>query len=93
MDSIISFNLNSLPSLFTLLNVNEMKLVFVIAYYLKNNNRPVFINNAENREWLSNFGFKRSPERISSLLSSLTRKGFLVREGIGVFSLSENLII
>lgn len=93
MDNIISFKLASMPNLFNSLNVSEMKLVFVLAYYLRSKNKSVFVNSAENREWLASFGFKRTPERISSLLSSLTRKKVLLREGTGVYSINTSILV
>ena len=92
MESVVSFNLASMPGLFNSLNVSEMKLVFVLAHYSCSRNKSVFVNSAENREWLASFGFKRTPERISTLLSSLARKGMLVKEGTGVYSLNKNIV-
>lgn len=92
MENAVSFNLTSMPGLFDSLNVSELKLVFVLAYYLRSKDKTVFVNSAENREWLASFGFKRTPERISNLLSSLVKRGVLVREGIGVYSLCGSIL-
>lgn len=80
-----------LSELFTVLNVNELKLTLVLIQFLAIRNTRVFINNAENREYLSSVGFKRTPVRISHLLSSLSNKGVIKREGLGVFSIPEAL--
>ena len=70
---------------------NECKLMLVIIYYMIQKNTTVFVNNAENRELLATVGFKRTPERISTILSSMVRKKMLKREASGVFSISNSL--
>ena len=93
MNSTITFNSSALQIIFTKLNINEVKLTFVIAYYLLTENKKVFANNAINREWLSKHGFKRTPERIKDLLDSLVSKWVLIDNGNSVYSLNEHIVV
>ena len=92
MNSIISFNLSALPVLFSNLSVSELKLIFVLAYYISTTDKSVFINSAENREWLASYGFKRTPNRISDLLTGLERKKMVIKEGIDTYSLNKHIM-
>ena len=92
MNSIISFNLSALPVLFSNLSVSELKLIFVLAYYISTTNKNVFINSAENREWLASYGFKRTPNRIEDLLTGLERKKMIIKEGIDTYSLNKHIM-
>ena len=92
MKNIIAFNSMAMPVLFNNLNVNELKLLFVLIYYLSSTGKTVFINNPDTREWLSNYGFKRTPNRVASILSSLENKKMLVTEGSNVYSINKNIL-
>jgi hypothetical protein len=92
MNSIISFNLSALPVLFSNLNVSELKFIFVLAYYISATDKKVFINSAENREWLAAYGFRRPVNRISDLLTSLERKKMLIKEGTNTYSLNKHIM-
>lgn len=91
MERLVSIKTAKMAQFLQGLNVSEIKLVLVIAYYLSSKNKTLFANNAENREFLATYGFKRTPVRVSTVLSSLTRKKFLVRETQGVYSLPKSL--
>ena len=91
MSTRVSFETAKMPELFNTLNVSELKLVFVIIHYLTSKGKNMFINNADNREYLATMGFKRTPVRISNLLSSLVHKKMLNKEGFGVYSIPEGL--
>lgn len=92
MSNTITFKASALPVIFTRFNVNEVKLIIMIAYYLSQTNKIVFVNNAYNREWLANHGFRRSSKRISYLLSSLVDKKALKPQAPNVFSINSNII-
>lgn len=91
MSNKVLLDVNALSELLIVLNVNELKLLLTLIQFLAIKNTRVFINNAENREYLAAADFKRTPTRISYLLSSLSNKGVIKREGFGVFSLPETL--
>lgn len=91
MNNKVVLETDTLSRLFEVLNVNELKLTLVLIHYAASKNTRVFINNAENREYLASEDFKRTPVRISHLLSSLVNKGIIKREGLGVFSIPETL--
>ena len=65
----------------------------MIVFYLSSNNKELLIHNAEFREFLSSVGFAKTSIRISTILSSMVKKGVLVREGQGVFSVPGNLFL
>lgn len=92
MDAKLVFEGFKMPELFKNLNTSELKLVLVIAYYMVDKGKDFFINNAEGREFLSSMGLKKTPVRICSLLSSLVKKGALVKEGTGVYSIPEGFL-
>lgn len=92
MKNSITLNLKVLYIIFTKLNINEVKLALVIAYYLLTENKKVFTNTPENREWLTKHGFKRTPERLHCLLVSLVRKHVLADEGGEAYSLNKHIL-
>ena len=69
----------------------EIKMLYAMMYCTSSNNSTLFINNAENRKLMKKMGFDKTPERISSLLGSLVKKGAIKREVNGVYSLSNDL--
>lgn len=71
----------------------EIKLLYGIMYCLSASGDQWFINNADNRKLIAEIGFDKTPERISALLGSLTKKGILKREANSVYSLPEGLFI
>lgn len=71
----------------------ELKMFFIILNYLSSKGKKVFIHNAEFREYLASMGFSKTSERISTILSSMTKKGVLVREGQGVYFVPRNIFL
>lgn len=69
----------------------EIKMLLAMMYCMSINDGSVFINNAENRALMGEIDFAKTPERISTLLSSLTKKGVIKREVNGVYSLPAGL--
>ena len=86
-------NATKLPQLMVKLTSSECKILLFILYYLSSKNKRVYVNNAESREFLSSMGLKRTPVRISGILSSLTQKGILQKEYRGVYSVAEDLYL
>lgn len=89
----IAFNPHALQIIFNKLNINEVKLTFVIAYYLLTEKKKVFVNTPKNREWLAKNGFKRSSDRIQRLLDTLVSKWVLIDEGGNAYSLNEHILV
>lgn len=75
------------------LNGSEIKMLYAIMYCLSSGRNQWFVNNASNRKLMAEIGFDKTPERISSLLGSLAKKGILKREASGVYSLLKGLFI
>ena len=71
----------------------EVKMLFAMMYCMSSAHSMLFINNKENRERMKDIDFAKSPERISLLLSSLTKKGIIKREFNGVYRLPEDLFL
>jgi hypothetical protein len=86
-------NIDRMIELSSKLEGSEIKMLFTIIHCLNNSETDLFINNAENRNRIAKLGFSKTPERFSSILGSLTKKGVLKRELNGVYSISENLYI
>ena len=86
-------NINKMVELSNKLEGSEIKMVFAIIHCLNNSESDLFINNAENRNRIAELGFSKTPERFSTILGSLTKKGVLKRELNGVYSISEDLFI
>jgi hypothetical protein len=86
-------NIDKMVELSNKLDGSEIKMIFAIIHCLNNSESNLFINNAENRNRIAKLGLYKTPERFSSILGSLTKKGVLKRELNGVYSISENLYI
>lgn len=71
---------------------SEIKMLYAMFYCMACDDRSVFINNAENRKRMAEeLDFSKTPERISSILSSLTKKGVIKREMNGVYTVPGDL--
>ena len=75
------------------LSGSEIKMVYAIMYCLAGTGERLFANSEKNRSTMAKIGFSKTPERISTLLSSLVKKGVINREAYGLFSLPEDLFI
>lgn len=89
------FALIEIERLSELLNLStaELKMFFVILNYLNSKDKKVLVHNAEFRKFLASMKFSKTPERISTILSSMVKKKVLIREGQGVYSVSENIFL
>lgn len=76
-----------------ILGNSEIKMMLGIMYCLSITGEKWFVNNAENRSRIASTGFDKTPERISTLLGSIAKKGVLKREANGVYSIPEGLFI
>lgn len=86
-------NASKLGKFFNKLTTVEFKMLLMVLFYLSSNNRELLLHNSEFRGFLDSVGFSKTPIRISTILSSMVKKGVLVREGQGVFSVPENLFL
>ena len=86
-------NINKMVELSNKLEGSEIKMVFAIIHCLNNSESDLFINNAENRNEIAELGFSMTPERFSTILGSLAKKGVIKRELNGVYSIPEDLYI
>ena len=86
-------NASKMHKLFNELTTVEFKMLLMVLYYLSSNNKKVLVHNAGFREFLDSVGFSKTSIRISTILSSMVKKGVLVREGQGVFSVPGNLFL
>ena len=86
-------NIDKMVELSNKLEGSEIKMLFAIIHCLNNSESDLFINNAENRNRIAELGFSKTPERFSTILGSLTRKGVIKRKLNGVYSISEDLYI
>lgn len=91
MEDFALINASQMHRVFNKLSTVEFKMLLMIVFYLSSNNRELLIHNAEFREFLFSVGFAKTSIRISTILSSMVKKGVLVREGQGVFSVPGNL--
>lgn len=91
MEDFALINASQMHRVFNELSTVEFKMLLMIVFYLSSNNKELLIHNAEFREFLSSVGFAKTSIRISTILSSMVKKGVLVREGQGVFSVPGNL--
>lgn len=91
MEDFALINASQMHRVFNKLSTVEFKMLLMIVFYLNSNNKELLIHNAEFREFLSSVGFAKTSIRISTILSSMVKKGVLVREGQGVFSVPGNL--
>ena len=93
MEDFAFINASQMHKLFNELTTVEFKMLLMIVFYLSSNNKELLIHNAEFREFLTSVGFAKTSIRISTILSSMVKKGVLVREGQGVFSVPGNLFL
>lgn len=93
MEDFAFINVSEMHKLFNELTTVEFKMLLMIVFYLSSNNKELLIHNAEFREFLTSVGFAKTSIRISTILSSMVKKGVLVREGQGVFSVPGNLFL
>lgn len=93
MEDFALINASQMHRVFNELSTVEFKMLLMIVFYLSSNNRELLIHNAEFREFLSSVGFAKTSIRISTILSSMVKKGVLIREGQGVFSVPGNLFL
>ena len=93
MEDFAFINASQMHRLFNELTTVEFKMLLMIVFYLSSNNKELLIHNAEFREFLTSVGFAKTSIRISTILSSMVKKGVLVREGQGVFSVPGNLFL
>lgn len=93
MEDFALINASQMHRVFNELSTVEFKMLLMVLFYLSSNNKELLIHNAEFREFLSSVGFAKTSIRISTILSSMVKKGILVREGQGVFSVPGNLFL
>lgn len=93
MENFALINASQMHRVFNELSTVEFKMLLMVLFYLSSNNKELLIHNAEFREFLSSVGFAKTSIRISTILSSMVKKGVLVREGQGVFSVPGNLFL
>lgn len=93
MEDFALINASQMHRVFNELSTVEFKMLLMIVFYLSSNNKELLIHNAEFREFLSSVGFTKTSIRISTILSSMVKKGVLIREGQGVFSVPGNLFL
>ena len=93
MEDFALINASQMHRVFNELSTVEFKMLLMIVFYLSSNSKELLIHNAEFREFLSSVGFAKTSIRISTILSSMVKKGVLVREGQGVFSVPGNLFL
>lgn len=93
MEDFVLINASQMHRVFNELSTVEFKMLLMVVFYLSSNNKELLIHNAEFREFLSSVGFAKTSIRISTILSSMAKKGVLVREGQGVFSVPGNLFL
>lgn len=86
-------NIDKMVELSNKLEGSEIKMVFAIIHCLNNSESNLFINNAETRSRIAELGFSKTPERFSAILGSLVKKGVIMRELNGVYSIPEDLYI
>lgn len=86
-------NAGRLPEYFNTLSNTEFKMLLFILFYLSSNDKTVYFNNVETREFLAEMGFKKTPERITTILGSMVRKKVLKREAQGAYSVIGNLFL
>lgn len=93
MEDFALINASQMHRVFNELSTVEFKMLLMIVFYLSSNSKELLIHNAEFREFLSSVGFAKTSIRISTILSSMVKKGVLIREGQGVFSVPGNLFL
>jgi hypothetical protein len=93
MNEFALINASKMPELMMKLSTVECKMLLIILCYLSTTNKELLIHNAEFREFLVSMSFSKTSIRVSTILSSMVKKGVLVREGQGVFSVPGNLFL
>lgn len=93
MNEFALINISKIKNLFNELSTVEFKMLLMILFYLSSNNKKLLIHNADFREFLSSVNFSKTPERISTILSSMTKKGILIKEVMGVYSVPEGICL
>lgn len=93
MENFAMINASKMSELIMKLSTVEGKVMLMILFYLSSNNKELLVHNASFREFLASMGFSKTPERICTILSSMVKKGVLVREGQGVYSVPGNLFL
>lgn len=93
MNEFALINASKMKNLFNELSTVEFKMLLMILFYLSSNNKELLIHNADFRDFLSSVNFSKTPERISTILSSMTKKGILVKEAMGVYSVPEGICL
>ena len=78
MEDFALINASQMHRVFNELSTVEFKMLLMIVFYLSSNNKELLIHNAEFREFLSSVGFAKTSIRISTILSSMVKKGVLV---------------
>lgn len=86
-------NAGKLPEYFNTLSNTEFKMLLFVLFYLSSNDKTVYFNNAETRRFLAEMGFKKTPERITTILGSMVKKGVLKREAQGAYLVLGNLFL
>lgn len=86
-------NPSKMIELMKVMDGSELKLLYGIMYCLSTTGNEWFINNAESRRLLSEIELNKTPERISGLLGSMSKKGVLKRISNGVYSIPDGLFI
>ena len=93
MNDFIYLSLSMMAKCMKVLDGGELKMLYGILYCLCCSDKEVFINNDANRQFIREFGFDKSSIRMSNLLYSLTKKGILIKEGHGVYSVVDGLYL
>lgn len=93
MEKCAFINAKKLPVITKDLHGSEIKMLLLVLCYLSSSNQRFVINNKEWREHMASVNFKLTPERTSSIFSSLAKKGILKREVKGVYSVVDDLYI
>ena len=88
MEEAIVFKVERLSDLLRL-STAELKMFFAVLNYLNTQGKKVLVHNVGFRDFLASIGFSKTPERISTILSSMVKRGVLIKEAQGVYSLSE----
>lgn len=70
---------------------SEVNVLLLMMCYMSEKSSNVFINCKESREMFGLYGFSKTPERISAILSSMAKKGVLKREASGIYTLPDGL--
>lgn len=93
MNEFALINASKMKNIFNVLSTVELKMLLMVLYYLSSNNKELLVHNADFRDFLASVNFSKTPERISTILASMVKKGVLVRESIGVYSVSEDMYL